>query len=40
MRAPLAAMVASSNILLTEIKDKKLLDIVKPIYTASKMLHC
>ena len=39
MRAPLAAMVCSSNILLTEIKDKKLLEILMPIKTASKMLH-
>ena len=39
MRAPLAAMVCSSNVLLTEIKDKKLLEILMPIKTASKMLH-
>ena len=39
MRAPLAAMVCSSNILLSAIKDKKLLEILMPIKTASKMLH-
>ena len=39
MRAPLAAIVYSSNILLTAIKDKKLLEILMPIKTASKMLH-
>lgn len=40
MRAPLAAIIATSNVLLTEFKDQKLVRYLMPINTASKMLHC
>jgi K+-sensing histidine kinase KdpD len=40
MRAPLAAIIATSNILLSEMTDTNLINILKPINSASKMLHC
>jgi K+-sensing histidine kinase KdpD len=40
MRAPLAAIIATSTILLNEMTDSKLKGIMMPIHTASKMLHC
>ena len=40
MRAPLAAIIAISNILLKEMADSKLVEILMPIHTAAKMLHC
>lgn len=40
MRAPLAAIIATSNILLHEMGSSKLKGILMPINTASKMLHC
>jgi K+-sensing histidine kinase KdpD len=40
MRAPLAAIIATSNILLSELGTSKLKGILMPIHTASKMLHC
>jgi K+-sensing histidine kinase KdpD len=40
MRAPLAAIIATSTILLDEMADSKLRSILMPIHAASKMLHC
>jgi K+-sensing histidine kinase KdpD len=40
MRAPLAAIIATTNILLNEVDNPKLKGILMPINTSSKMLHC